>query len=318
MSEQKRQPKGVPVGGQFAASAHDEANSALSAGTTILARHVRKGDVVDMTDLVSSYVANSYDGVLDDEGDGFEMEGAFTVSDVEDGPSGSVRLTLSSPDYSYDWYLSPTADVPLLERHSVVAQNSQAGLAAWSESPRVTPQPMIGFSRNPSLVDVSAPTTGSGMTFEVGLAEGGDLTLYPKDLPALDASNAYDRVTMRNRGGELVAECEIDLEGIGSAAEGKRLDSKRDEINRYLENFQMRLPDHVADWSKTHLVREAPMDAQQFTYQGAGGDTRKAVYTDGIAEEVRENTSAGVNEWIREGRMTVAIREVAGLQRPER
>lgn len=318
MSDQKRQPKGVPVGGQFAQNTHDEAGSLLSAGSTISARNVRKGDVVDMTDLVSSYVSNSYDGVLDDESDGSEMEGAFTVSGVEDGPSGSIKMTLSSPDYAYDWYLSPGADVPLLERPGAGSQSSQAGLAAWSESPRVTQQPKIGFSRDASLVDVSTPTTGSGMTFEVGLAEGGDLTLYPKDLPVLDASNAYDRVTVRNRGGELVAECEIDLEGIGSAAEGKHLDSKRDEINGYLENFRMRLPDHVSDWSKTHLVRETPMDAQQFTYQGSGGDTRKAVYTDDIAEGVRENTSTGVNEWIRDGRMTIAIREVAGLQRPER
>lgn len=300
-----RQPKGVPIGGQFAANGHDEAPSGLSSSRDVSASDIRAGDTVDMTPLVESYVANSFDGVIDGEDDGQDMLGEFTVTSAE--TSGNLTtLKVQSASRSYDWYVTPETSVPLVRRGAPEISDV-AGLASFAGAPK-TKQPMIGYSPDPDSVQVSAPATGSGMTFEIEAKTGGSLTLYPKDLGSLDADQSYDRVTVRNVDGRMVAEGEISAGNVADAKDARHMDANRERVEQYLQPFGMRLPPQVKDWSKVTLVTEHDLSSSQYT----GDEGRKGVYTDDINDSVNDRNREQLR-WVREGRFAQGMRQAAGL-----
>lgn len=314
-SNRNRTPAGVPTGGEFAQNSRDDATGALGL-PPVTVTDLRPGDTVDMNDVVSDYVDRSFDGVLDDEDDGEWMKGNHVVREVREGAGGTTRVILDD----YEWTFNPNDTVSVVGRAPESQPGSDsssfAGLASYQTAATIkTEQPKIGYSPDPSLVDVVAPSTGSGMTFEIGVKEGGALTLYPKDLGSLDASNSFDRVTVRNVGGNLVAEGEINAGNFADAHESRVLDENRAKIDEYLSDFHMRLPKNVPDWSKVTIIRDIDLSAHQSTLQGADGQYRPQVYTDDINDVVNEDRKphAAYNEWIREGRMAQGIRQHVGL-----
>lgn len=315
VSNRNRTPAGVPTGGEFAQNSRDDANGALGF-PPVTVTDLRPGDTVDMNDVVSDYVDRSFDAVLDDEDNGEWMKGNHVVREVREGAGGTTRVILDD----YEWTFNPNDTVSVVgrapEAQSGSDSSSFAGLASYQTAATIkTEQPKIGYSPDPSLVDVVAPSTGSGMTFEIGVKDGGALTLHPKDLGSLDASNSFDRVTVRNVGGTLVAEGEIGAGNVADTKDAAFMDANRAKVDAYLANFDMRLPAHVPDWTQVTIIRDLDLSGHQSTLQGPDGQYRPQVYTDNINEEVTKDRAHhyAYNEWIREGRMAQGIRQHVGL-----
>lgn len=311
---QKRQPSGIPTGGQFAENQHDAATSSLGFPPTAVS-DLQPGDIVDMNESVSSYVDSSFDGIIDGEDDGQWMKGNHTVKEVrQNGSTTTVVLE------DYEWHFANDASVPVVGQSEIPASpeiSSFAGLASYQTPATLkTEQPVIGYSPDSSLVDVSAPSTGSGMTYEIGVKDGGALTLYPRHLGSLDAPSSFDRITLRNNGGTLVAEGETNAGNVADAHESAFLNQNREKIDEYLANFNMRLPKNVPDWSQVTIIRDLDLSAHQSTLQGADGQYRPQVYTDDINEIVGDDRSShgAYTDWIREGRMAQGIRQHIGLK----
>ena len=300
---QARQPKGIPVGGRYAENAHDEAGAELgSPVVTVAASDLRPGDVVDMTPLVKSYVDNSYDGVLDEEDDGQDMLGSFTVRSVTPGPGGSMTLSVAHGDTAYDWHVTPGTEVPLIAR---------------AESDPVAEQStVIGSTPDASLVMIDTPSVGSGMTHSVGILPGGELRLGPNDLSALDAHHGYDSVTLRNVGGysgrygngNLRADCEVSVGALANPREAQHFENSRAQINAYLSRHGLRLPEHVEDWGNVSVVHEIDLSHLQSTYDGA-----PHISTDDLSNEVRAATDESVAVSARWKLADAIRRDVFGL-----
>lgn len=301
----QRQPRGIPVGGQFAQNDHDEAGTALTAATSVSSSDIRAGDVVDMTPLVSDYVANTFDGVLNDEDDGQDMLGTFTVAEASES-GGVTKLTVTSPERTYEWYVPAGTPVPLVERKAPRI-SSMTGLASLTAGAPRTEQPMIGYSPDANLVRVRDSEDGSR---SVEIAPGGALTLYPRDLPSLSSTQAYDRVTIAHRDGRMVAECEASAGNVGDAKDARHLDDHRAEIDQYLSQYGMRLPKKVNDWSQVTLIHDADIGGTRPTSDG-----RSSVTTSDIDQAVLEKTQQTRDHvsWAHQGRFAQGIRQHVGL-----